>query len=142
MRWAYPWNGWGWLCSRARLLMGLLIAGQNPTKPRTAYEADLMIRSGVFFLLLRSFGVIALELRPSLAKPEGVRNKKQVALGRHQLKRLTYRQGMFIFLVPLLNNLRLALTIWISVRRAQWPLSLERDSGDSSWRPGGFILGL
>ena len=107
MRWAYRLEWLGLVVLWGRLLMGLLLAGQGSTKLRTAYEVDLMIRSGVFFLASLIWSHRLKNFAQAWPKPEGVRNKKQVALGRHQLGLAYLQTGMLLyFLVPLLNNLR------------------------------------
>ena len=107
MRWAYRLEWLGLVVLWGRLLMGLLVPGQGSTKLRTAYEVDLMIRSGVFFLASLIWSHRLKNFAQAWPKPEGVRNKKQVALGRHQLGLAYLQTGMLLyFLVPLLNNLR------------------------------------
>ena len=107
MRWAYRLEWLGLVVLWGRLLMGLLMPGQGSTKLRTAYEVDLMIRSGVFFLASLIWSHRLKNFARAWLKPEGVRNKKQVALGRHQLGLAYLQTGMLLyFLVPLLNNLR------------------------------------
>ena len=107
MRWAYRLEWLGLVVLWGRLLMGLLVPGQGSTKLRTAYEVDLMIRSGVFFLASLIWSHRLKNFAQAWPKPEGFRNKKQVALGRHQLGLAYLQTGMLLyFLVPLLNNLR------------------------------------
>lgn len=107
MRWAYRLEWLGLVVLWGRLLMGLLVPGQGSTKLRTAYEVDLMIRSGVFFLASLIGSHRLKNFAQAWPKSEGVRNKKQVALGRHQLGLAYLQTGMLLyFLVPLLNNLR------------------------------------
>ena len=107
MRWAYRLEWLGLVVLWGRLLMGLLVPGQGSTKLRTAYEVDLMIRSGVFFLASLFWSHRLKKFAQAWPKPEGARNKKQVALERHQLGLAYLQTGMLLyFLVPLLNNLR------------------------------------
>ena len=97
MRWAYRLEWLGLVVLWGRLLMGLLVAGQGSTKLRTAYEVDLMIRSGVFFLASLIWSHRLKNFAQAWPKPEGTRNKKQVALERHQLGLAYLQTGMLLY---------------------------------------------